>query len=112
MPCVAQGFPRPRITWLKDGRVLNDSILSDEFFVEPNNDQLIRSQRNLTFDVVRLNDTGVYTCEGTNSAASRSANFTLVVTREFWIADKLFMYIFIGCSSPGFRFSPIGWQAS
>ncbi|XP_065833910.1 receptor-type tyrosine-protein phosphatase S-like [Oscarella lobularis] len=119
VPCVAQGFPRPRITWLKDGRVLDDSILSDEFFVEPNNDQLIRSQRNLTFDVVRLNDTGVYTCEGTNSAASRSANFTLVVTlRPVFVSHPLGGRLLEGtnvtlsCVVIGFPLSGILWEWS
>ncbi len=67
LPCVAQGVPKPSVSWLKDGSALLDGSryrISDEA---------------LTLNQVGLIDEGVYTCMASNIAGQDEANIQLHV---------------------------------
>uniref|UniRef100_A0A8D3D3Y5 Down syndrome cell adhesion molecule like 1 n=1 Tax=Scophthalmus maximus TaxID=52904 RepID=A0A8D3D3Y5_SCOMX len=59
LPCVASGYPNPTIRWLKDGRPL------------PADSRWTRRITGLTISDLRLEDSGNYICEVTNSFGSK-----------------------------------------
>lgn len=59
LPCVASGYPNPTIRWLKDGRPL------------PSDSRWTRRITGLTISDLRLEDSGNYICEVTNSFGSK-----------------------------------------
>ncbi|KAM7413084.1 hypothetical protein PAMA_020458 [Pampus argenteus] len=59
LPCVASGYPNPTIRWLKDGRPL------------PADSRWTRRITGLTVSDLRLEDSGNYICEVTNSFGSK-----------------------------------------
>lgn len=59
LPCVASGYPNPTIRWLKDGRPL------------PSDSRWTRRISGLTVSDLRLEDSGNYICEVTNSFGSK-----------------------------------------
>lgn len=59
LPCVASGYPNPTIRWLKDGRPL------------PSDSRWTRRITGLTISDLRLEDSGNYVCEVTNSFGSK-----------------------------------------
>ncbi|KAM6973578.1 LOW QUALITY PROTEIN: cell adhesion molecule DSCAML1 [Aplochiton taeniatus] len=59
LPCVASGYPNPTIRWLKDGRPL------------PADSRWTRRLSGLTVSDLRLDDSGNYICEVTNSFGSK-----------------------------------------
>lgn len=58
-PCIASGYPNPTIRWLKDGRPL------------PADSRWTRRTSGLTISDLRLEDSGNYICEVTNSFGSK-----------------------------------------
>ncbi|XP_067825529.1 hemicentin-1-like [Heptranchias perlo] len=69
LTCFTTGNPKPQLTWLKDGQVLNDSadyrISSDGSILE-----ILEAS---------LSHTGQYTCVATNSIGDKSKNYHLGV---------------------------------
>lgn len=59
LPCIASGYPNPTIRWLKDGRPL------------PSDSRWTRRITGLTISDLRLEDSGNYICEVTNSFGSK-----------------------------------------
>lgn len=59
LPCIASGYPNPTIRWLKDGRPL------------PADSRWTRRLTGLTISDLRLEDSGNYICEVTNSFGSK-----------------------------------------
>lgn len=59
LPCIASGYPNPTIRWLKDGRPL------------PADSRWTRRITGLTISELRLEDSGNYICEVTNSFGSK-----------------------------------------
>lgn len=77
--CKAEGSPKPKIDWYKDGEVLK---------VEPGAHQMFLPSGDLFFLKVvhsrRESDAGVYWCEAKNElGTARSRNATLQVAGEF-----------------------------
>lgn len=62
LPCVASGYPNPTIRWLKDGRPL------------PSDSRWTRRITGLTISDLRLEDSGNYICEVTNSFGSKEVS--------------------------------------
>lgn len=67
MPCIASGYPNPTIRWLKDGRPL------------PTDSRWTRRLTGLTVSDLRLEDSGNYICEVTNSFGSKEVTSHLSV---------------------------------
>ncbi|KAJ8728640.1 hypothetical protein PYW07_006336 [Mythimna separata] len=63
IPCAAAGLPKPNITWLLNGRVINPS---EKFSIEDGT-LIIRSPK--------VSDTNSYTCEAKNEVGADSATF-------------------------------------
>ena len=59
LPCIASGYPNPTIRWLKDGRPL------------PSDSRWTRRITGLTIAELRVEDSGNYICEVTNSFGSK-----------------------------------------
>ncbi|XP_063060815.1 cell adhesion molecule DSCAML1 [Engraulis encrasicolus] len=59
LPCAASGYPNPTIRWLKDGRPV------------PSDSRWSRHLTGLTVSDLRLEDSGNYICEVTNSFGSK-----------------------------------------
>ena len=70
LPCVASGYPNPTIRWLKDGRPL------------PADSRWTRRLTGLTVSDLRLEDSGNYICEVTNSFGSKEVTGHLNVIGE------------------------------
>lgn len=62
LPCIAQGFPEPTITWTRD---------SKRYPVSPDG--------SLSLSLVNLVDEGTYTCTASNSAGTDEARVQLLV---------------------------------
>ncbi|XP_029107389.1 Down syndrome cell adhesion molecule-like protein 1 homolog isoform X2 [Scleropages formosus] len=67
LPCIASGYPNPTIRWLKDGRPL------------PADSRWTRRLTGLTVSDLRLEDSGNYICEVTNSFGSKEVTGHLSV---------------------------------
>jgi Down syndrome cell adhesion protein 1 len=70
LPCIASGYPNPTIRWLKDGRPL------------PADSRWTRRLTGLTVSDLRLDDSGNYICEVTNSFGSKEVTGHLNVIGE------------------------------
>lgn len=70
LPCIASGYPNPTIRWLKDGRPL------------PADSRWTRRLTGLTISDLRLEDSGNYICEVTNSFGSKEVTGHLNVIGE------------------------------
>uniref|UniRef100_A0A3Q2G055 Down syndrome cell adhesion molecule like 1 n=1 Tax=Cyprinodon variegatus TaxID=28743 RepID=A0A3Q2G055_CYPVA len=75
LPCIASGFPNPTIRWLKDGRPL------------PADSRWTRRITGLIISDLRLEDSGNYICEVTNSFGSKEVTGHLNVIGAYtcWI---------------------------
>uniref|UniRef100_A0A6Q2Y4X3 DS cell adhesion molecule like 1 n=1 Tax=Esox lucius TaxID=8010 RepID=A0A6Q2Y4X3_ESOLU len=67
LPCMAAGYPSPTVRWLKDGRPL------------PSDARWTRRLTGLTISDLRLEDSGSYACEVTNSFGSKEVSGVLNV---------------------------------
>ncbi|XP_028664324.1 LOW QUALITY PROTEIN: cell adhesion molecule DSCAML1 [Erpetoichthys calabaricus] len=67
LACIASGYPNPAIRWLKDGRPL------------PADSRWTKSLTGLTISDLRLEDSGTYICEVTNTFGSVEATGHLSV---------------------------------
>ncbi|TRZ02412.1 hypothetical protein DNTS_034467 [Danionella cerebrum] len=67
LPCVAQGVPKPSVSWLKNGTILQDDS------------QYRISDGALTLYQVGVSDQGVYVCMATNIAGKAEASIQLHV---------------------------------
>ncbi|XP_071947832.1 hemicentin-1-like [Antedon mediterranea] len=68
LPCVADGAPKPEISWTKDGQPIEQS---SRYF--------ILDSGTLVFDRVERTDAGQYVCTATNLAGRMSNSVALVV---------------------------------
>ncbi|XP_063881163.1 vascular endothelial growth factor receptor 1-like isoform X2 [Scylla paramamosain] len=68
LSCPADGTPRPKVTWKKEGEP-----------VEENNRRKIRNHDQLFFEILSSSDAGKYTCEISNRAGNLSASFNVTV---------------------------------
>uniref|UniRef100_UPI00398EE55D hemicentin-1-like n=1 Tax=Pristiophorus japonicus TaxID=55135 RepID=UPI00398EE55D len=68
LPCEAQGRPKPKITWVKDGRPIVDRLRLQT-----------RANGSLQIPQIQLTDAGWYTCIARNKAGVVSVDRILVV---------------------------------
>lgn len=66
LPCYPKGYPRPEITWYKDGQEMDSRLYNKETGV-------------LTFPSIQFSDRGLYKCEAKNFLGFESANVKVVV---------------------------------
>ena len=66
LPCYADSYPPPIITWEKDGQPIS-----------VNNPNYIITPRSLEIPRARVGDSGVFVCVATNDVGS--VNYTMVV---------------------------------
>ncbi|XP_063167095.1 cell adhesion molecule DSCAML1 [Candoia aspera] len=67
LPCIASGYPNPAIRWIKDGRPL------------PADSRWTKRITGLTISDLRVEDSGTYVCEITNTFGSAEVTGTLAV---------------------------------
>ncbi|XP_042327205.1 Down syndrome cell adhesion molecule-like protein 1 isoform X4 [Sceloporus undulatus] len=67
LPCIASGYPNPAIRWIKDGRPL------------PADSRWTKRLTGLTIGDLRVEDSGLYICEVTNTFGSAEVTGTLTV---------------------------------
>nr|XP_014426103.1 Down syndrome cell adhesion molecule-like protein 1 [Pelodiscus sinensis] len=70
LPCIASGYPNPAIRWIKDGRPL------------PADSRWTKRITGLTISDLRVEDSGMYICEVTNTFGSAEVTGTLTVIGE------------------------------
>lgn len=77
MPCKANGFPQPMITWYKNGHPIEQ-------------DERYFGERSLELERVQFQDRGVYTCTAENllGRAELSVNVTVKVPAKFLTEPK------------------------
>nr|BAE37132.1 unnamed protein product [Mus musculus] len=102
MTCSSEGLPAPEIFW---GRKLDNEVL-----------QLLSGNATLTLIAMRMEDSGVYVCEGVNLIGRDKAEVELVVQEKPFIVDispgsqvaaqvgdsVVLTCAAIGCDSPSF----------
>ena len=69
--CDINGFPRPKITWLKDGHEIDKNRHHDYEF---ENDGSV-----LSIESVEQKDRGVYVCKAVNEIGSSNKHFIVTV---------------------------------
>ncbi|XP_071432353.1 cell adhesion molecule DSCAML1 isoform X1 [Pithys albifrons albifrons] len=67
LPCIASGYPNPAVRWIKDGRPL------------PADGRWTKRITGLTISDLRVEDSGTYICEVTNTFGSAEVTGTLTV---------------------------------
>ncbi|NXV14963.1 DSCL1 protein, partial [Cepphus grylle] len=67
LPCIASGYPNPAVRWIKDGRPL------------PADSRWSKRITGLTISDLRVEDSGTYICEVTNTFGSAEVTGTLTV---------------------------------
>ncbi|NXG63749.1 DSCL1 protein, partial [Hemiprocne comata] len=67
LPCIASGYPNPAVRWIKDGRPL------------PADSRWAKRVTGLTISDLRVEDSGTYICEVTNTFGSAEVTGTLTV---------------------------------
>ncbi|NWI57685.1 DSCL1 protein, partial [Calyptomena viridis] len=67
LPCIASGYPNPAVRWIKDGRPL------------PTDGRWTKRITGLTISDLRVEDSGTYICEVTNTFGSAEVTGTLTV---------------------------------
>ncbi|NWJ09599.1 DSCL1 protein, partial [Crypturellus undulatus] len=67
LPCIASGYPNPAVRWIKDGRPL------------PADGRWSKRITGLTISDLRVEDSGTYICEVTNTFGSAEVTGTLTV---------------------------------
>lgn len=91
LPCIASGYPNPTIRWLKDGRPL------------PADSRWTRRISGLTISDLRLEDSGNYICEVTNSFGSKEVTGHLNVIGKLNKRDSA--SLFTSCATAQLHFS-------
>ena len=98
LDCVATGFPRPRVTWvrIRDGQVLQNRT----------NDEATSLVRNFT-----KCDEGEYRCTAKNRLGSDNYTLQVIVIGEFLLSRSemkgtLYIYIFIQFVSGRYSINP------
>lgn len=74
--CEARGWPRPKITWLRDNR--NISNINHQYIVKTipqQDDRVVASE--LTILAIQKVDSGIYTCKATNPLKVVTKNITV-----------------------------------
>lgn len=74
--CEARGWPRPKITWLRDNR--NISNINHQYIVKTipqQDDRVVASE--LTILAIQKEDSGIYTCKATNPLKVVTKNITV-----------------------------------
>lgn len=93
MACKIDGFPKPTLTWLKDGQPLTASTRFTTTY------DLNTGVARLKISDSILNDSGVYTVVGENKAGSDRTNARLEIEKESGVDNKpivdpnAFMYL-------------------
>uniref|UniRef100_A0A8B9F7D4 Ig-like domain-containing protein n=1 Tax=Amazona collaria TaxID=241587 RepID=A0A8B9F7D4_9PSIT len=70
LPCIASGYPNPAVRWIKDGRPL------------PADSRWTKRITGLSISELRVEDSGTYICEVTNTFGSAEVTGTLTVIGE------------------------------
>ena len=77
--CEARGWPRPKITWLRDNRNISDiNQQYHEYIVKmipQQDDRVVASE--LTILAIQKEDSGIYTCKATNALKVVTKNITV-----------------------------------
>ena len=81
--CTVTGIPSPHITWYKNGTIQFPSN-DNRIILTTSRQQLVsfglyQVTQSLTINATTDNDSGNYSCVGTNTVASVSATFELIV---------------------------------
>uniref|UniRef100_A0A1Q3G4D4 receptor protein-tyrosine kinase n=1 Tax=Culex tarsalis TaxID=7177 RepID=A0A1Q3G4D4_CULTA len=88
--CSAEGTPKPKVEWLKDGQLMH--------FDNDNPVQVI-NDNTLFFQFAKQEDSGEYTCRAWNKVSSVEKKWTLkvktVTIRRTWIYLVLFLLAFL-----------------
>lgn len=84
LPCIASGYPNPAIRWIKDGRPL------------PADSRWTKRITGLTISDLRVEDSGTYICEVTNTFGSAEVTGTLMVIGELLGMNRWCTFHFIG----------------
>ncbi|XP_022795070.1 acetylcholinesterase collagenic tail peptide-like [Stylophora pistillata] len=66
LPCYSKGFPKPEVTWFKNGQKMNSRKYNKDTGM-------------LTFPSIHFNDRGLYRCEARNFIGVESATVKIVV---------------------------------
>uniref|UniRef100_A0A8C6W1G7 Hemicentin 2 n=1 Tax=Nannospalax galili TaxID=1026970 RepID=A0A8C6W1G7_NANGA len=74
LECDANGFPAPKVTWLKDGQLVRLG-----WGWEAGSHHLLHGTRSLHFPRIREGDSGLYSCRAENQAGSTQKDFSLTV---------------------------------
>jgi peroxidase len=86
LPCKANGSPKPRIFWMKDGQTISMDESSDE--TERRHHRLTPSGSLIMFNVSDA-DEGVYECVAENGRERRTAKATFHIKGECTYDDEL-----------------------
>ncbi|XP_003381183.1 putative immunoglobulin domain protein [Trichinella spiralis] len=70
--CTASGYPRPTITWYKDGVEL---VFKNNVHVQEQNDDEQKQTSRIEIDPATMGDQGIYTCLAHNERASWLVNW-------------------------------------
>jgi len=78
--CEARGWPRPKITWIRDNRNISDiNQQYHEYIVKTTisrqDDRVVASE--LTIRSIQKEDSGIYTCKATNALKVVTKNITV-----------------------------------
>ena len=77
LPCQADGFPEPQISWFRgSAEIARDESSSDE----PSRSVQLAESDDLLLTVINLEDEGLYTCRAFNNFGTVSATAQLTVT--------------------------------
>ncbi|GIY01936.1 hypothetical protein CDAR_81432 [Caerostris darwini] len=85
LDCAANGNPKPRITWLKDGSTIDLADLDSRF--------RIIGSGSLMIENIREEDAGTYMCRAVNSEDSVDASTTInVIVPPYFVVKPLNQY--------------------
>lgn len=82
LTCKVYGFPKPEVSWLKDGqKIENDNHYNISLYGNRSN---LTWYSNLRIENTRRNDTANYTCFLRNAAGTDEDIVSFVVLGNFW----------------------------
>ena len=104
--CQATGIPSPSISWYRNGSVLSpatDSRISIGISTQQLQiTRVYQVTRNITITNITSNDSGFYSCVGTNAYGNGSSAFTLIVQRKSLTAfhNNIILYCLLSIGPP------------
>ena len=78
--CEARGWPRPKITWLRDSKSIEDINHNSQYSVKtiPKKDVRVIASQLIIFSIQK-EESGIYTCKATNALKVVTKNITVLV---------------------------------